>query len=37
MMMNLDPYGGLFDDEPKKILDIKQQLEDIDQPEDSLV
>ncbi|KAL3564760.1 hypothetical protein D5086_032806 [Populus alba] len=33
----LDPYGGLFDDEPKKILDIKQQLEDIDQPEDSLV
>ncbi|KAG6737299.1 hypothetical protein POTOM_058813 [Populus tomentosa] len=33
----LDPYGGLFDDEPKKILDIKQQLEDSDQPEDSLV
>ncbi|CAK7328528.1 unnamed protein product [Dovyalis caffra] len=33
----LDPYGGLFDDEPKKILDIKQQLEDLDQPEDSLV
>ncbi|KAB5511791.1 hypothetical protein DKX38_028819 [Salix brachista] len=33
----LDPYGGLFDDEPKKILDIKQQLEDIDQPEDSLI
>jgi len=27
----LDPYGGLFDDEPKKILVIKQQLEDIDQ------
>ncbi|KAI5604236.1 hypothetical protein POPTR_001G307600v4 [Populus trichocarpa] len=33
----LDPFGGLFDDEPKKILDIKQQLEDLDQPEDSLV
>lgn len=27
----LDPFGGLFDDEPKKILDIKQQLEDRDQ------
>jgi hypothetical protein len=27
----LDPFGGLFDDEPKKILDIKQQLEDLDQ------
>lgn len=23
----LDPYGGLFDDEQKKILQIKQQLE----------
>ncbi|KAJ6744446.1 MEDIATOR OF RNA polymerase II TRANSCRIPTION SUBUNIT 26C-RELATED [Salix purpurea] len=33
----LDPYGGFFDDEPKKIWDIKQQLEDIDQPEDLLV
>lgn len=24
----LDPYGGLFDDEQKKILEIKEQLED---------
>ena len=23
-----DPYGGLFDDEQRKILDIKEQLED---------
>lgn len=23
-----DPYGGLFDDEQKKILEIKEQLED---------
>lgn len=27
----LDPYGGLFDDEQKKILDIKEQLEEPDQ------
>ncbi|KAF9666031.1 hypothetical protein SADUNF_Sadunf16G0186600 [Salix dunnii] len=33
----LDPFGGLFDDEPKRILEIKQQLEDLDQPEESLV
>ncbi|TKY73875.1 mediator of RNA polymerase II transcription subunit 26c [Spatholobus suberectus] len=33
----LDPYGGLFDDEQKKILEIKEQLEDPDQSEDSLV
>ncbi|XP_062007233.1 probable mediator of RNA polymerase II transcription subunit 26c [Rosa rugosa] len=33
----LDPCAGLFDDEPKKILDIKKQLEDPDQSEDSLV
>ncbi|XP_024025610.1 probable mediator of RNA polymerase II transcription subunit 26c [Morus notabilis] len=33
----LDPYGGLFDDEQKKILEIKEQLEDSDQSEDTLV
>ncbi|KAL6225381.1 hypothetical protein ACLB2K_004231 [Fragaria x ananassa] len=34
----LDPCAGLFDDEPpRKILDIKKQLEDPDQSEDSLV
>ncbi|OAY36027.1 probable mediator of RNA polymerase II transcription subunit 26c [Manihot esculenta] len=33
----LDPYAGLFDDEQKKILEIKQHLEDPDQSEDSLV
>lgn len=33
----LDPYGGLFDDEQKKILEIKEQLEDPQQSEDSLV
>lgn len=33
----LDPCAGLFDDGPKKILDIKKQLEDADQSEDSLV
>ncbi|XP_061344984.1 probable mediator of RNA polymerase II transcription subunit 26c [Gastrolobium bilobum] len=32
-----DPYGGLFDDEEKKILEIKDQLEDPHQSEDSLV
>ncbi|KAL2339415.1 hypothetical protein Fmac_007355 [Flemingia macrophylla] len=33
----LDPYGGLFDGEQKKVLEIKEQLEEPDQPEDSLV
>ncbi|GLT44047.1 hypothetical protein SLA2020_179650 [Shorea laevis] len=33
----LDPYGGLFDDEQKRILEIKERLEDPDQSEDSLV
>ncbi|KAF2293162.1 hypothetical protein GH714_038465 [Hevea brasiliensis] len=33
----LDSYAGLFDDEQKKILEIKQHLEDPDQSEDSLV
>ncbi|KAL7213213.1 hypothetical protein ACSBR2_015838 [Camellia fascicularis] len=35
--MNRDPYGGLFDDEETRILNIKEQLEDPDQSEDSLV
>ncbi|KAH7520784.1 probable mediator of RNA polymerase II transcription subunit 26c [Ziziphus jujuba] len=33
----LDPYGGLFDDEQKKILEIREHLEEPDQSEDSLV
>lgn len=33
----VDPYGGLFDDEQKKILEIKEQLEDPEQTEDYLV
>uniref|UniRef100_A0A5B6YNG8 Putative mediator of RNA polymerase II transcription subunit 26c n=1 Tax=Davidia involucrata TaxID=16924 RepID=A0A5B6YNG8_DAVIN len=33
----LDPYAGLFDDEEARILRIKEQLEDRDQSEDSLV
>ncbi|KAM1426988.1 hypothetical protein ACFX11_019356 [Malus domestica] len=33
----LDPYAGLFDDEPKNILDIKKHLEDPYQSEDTLV
>ncbi|KAI4317151.1 hypothetical protein L6164_025049 [Bauhinia variegata] len=33
----LDPYGGLFDDEQKKILEIKEQLEDPQQSEESVV
>ena len=33
----IDPYGGLFDDEQKKILEIKELLEDPDQSEDSLL
>ena len=28
---DIDPYGGLFDDEQKKILEIKELLEDPDQ------
>ncbi|KAG5029778.1 putative mediator of RNA polymerase II transcription subunit 26c [Glycine soja] len=32
-----DPYGGLLDEEQKKILYIKEQLEDPHQSEDSLV
>ncbi|KAK6238250.1 hypothetical protein QUC31_003719 [Theobroma cacao] len=33
----LDPYGGLFDDEQKKILEIKEHLEEPHQSEDSLI
>uniref|UniRef100_A0A2P2LBK0 Uncharacterized protein MANES_12G149500 n=1 Tax=Rhizophora mucronata TaxID=61149 RepID=A0A2P2LBK0_RHIMU len=33
----LDPFGGLFEDEQRRILEIKQHLEDPDQSEDSLV
>ncbi|KAM6590663.1 hypothetical protein CsatA_013268 [Cannabis sativa] len=33
----LDPYGGLFDDEQKKIIEIKELLEHPGQSEDSLV
>ncbi|KAL1326853.1 hypothetical protein HN51_036976 [Arachis hypogaea] len=33
---DMDPFGGLFDDEQKKILEIKHQLEDPHQSEDSL-
>ncbi|XP_031109793.1 probable mediator of RNA polymerase II transcription subunit 26c [Ipomoea triloba] len=32
-----DPYGGLFDDEQTKILRIKEQLEDPEQPEESVI
>ncbi|KAG5010308.1 hypothetical protein JHK87_018823 [Glycine soja] len=32
-----DLYKGLFDDEQRKILDIKEQLEDPHQPKDLLV
>ncbi|XP_022764799.1 probable mediator of RNA polymerase II transcription subunit 26c isoform X5 [Durio zibethinus] len=34
---DLDPYGGLFDDEQKRVLEIKERLEVPDQSEDSLV
>ncbi|KZV53736.1 putative mediator of RNA polymerase II transcription subunit 26c [Dorcoceras hygrometricum] len=34
---DLDPYGGLFDDEQTKILGIKEQLEDPHQSEDAVV
>ncbi|XP_022774753.1 probable mediator of RNA polymerase II transcription subunit 26c isoform X2 [Durio zibethinus] len=33
----LDPYGGLFDDEQKRILEIKEHLEEPNQSEDSLI
>ncbi|XP_071710845.1 probable mediator of RNA polymerase II transcription subunit 26c isoform X2 [Rutidosis leptorrhynchoides] len=32
-----DPYGGLFDDEQTKILEIKEQLEDPHQSDDAVV
>ncbi|KAK4430653.1 putative mediator of RNA polymerase II transcription subunitc [Sesamum alatum] len=34
---DLDPYGGLFDDEQTKIVSIKEQLEDPNQSEDAVV
>lgn len=34
---DLDPYAGMFDDEQKKILEIKEQLEDPHQSEDFVV
>ncbi|XP_050207171.1 probable mediator of RNA polymerase II transcription subunit 26c [Mercurialis annua] len=34
---DMDPYAGLFDDEQKKIFEIKQNLEDPDQPDDYVV
>ncbi|XP_010422933.1 PREDICTED: probable mediator of RNA polymerase II transcription subunit 26c [Camelina sativa] len=34
---DFDPFAGLFDDEQKSILDIKERLEDPDLSEDSLV
>ncbi|GFP94512.1 probable mediator of RNA polymerase ii transcription subunit 26c [Phtheirospermum japonicum] len=34
---DVDPYGGLFDDEQTKILSIKEQLEDPHQSEDDVV
>ncbi|KAB2085768.1 hypothetical protein ERO13_A05G401200v2 [Gossypium hirsutum] len=34
---DMDPYGGLFDDEQKRVLEIKERLELPDQSEDSLV
>ncbi|XWS56985.1 hypothetical protein CRYUN_Cryun09bG0132800 [Craigia yunnanensis] len=34
---DLDPCGGLFDDEQKRVLEIKERLEVPDQSEDSLV
>ncbi|KAJ7956959.1 Transcription elongation factor [Quillaja saponaria] len=33
----IDPFGGLFEDDQKKILEIRDLLEDPDQSEDSLV
>ncbi|KAL0282579.1 UNVERIFIED_CONTAM: putative mediator of RNA polymerase II transcription subunitc [Sesamum angustifolium] len=34
---DLDPYGGLFDDEQTKIVTIKEQLEDPNQSEEAVV
>ncbi|CAA0839207.1 Probable mediator of RNA polymerase II transcription subunit 26c [Striga hermonthica] len=34
---DVDPYGGLFDDEQTRILTIKEQLEDPNQSEDDVV
>ncbi|KAL3818814.1 hypothetical protein ACJIZ3_004719 [Penstemon smallii] len=34
---DLDPYGGLFDDEQSRIIDIKEQLEDPNQSEEAVV
>ncbi|XP_031264200.1 probable mediator of RNA polymerase II transcription subunit 26c isoform X3 [Pistacia vera] len=34
---DVDTYGGLFDDEQRRILEIKEHLEDPDQSEDSLI
>ncbi|CAI0555082.1 unnamed protein product [Linum tenue] len=34
---DVDPYDLLFDDEQRRVLEIKQRLEDPDQTEDSLV
>ncbi|OMO56107.1 hypothetical protein COLO4_35774 [Corchorus olitorius] len=34
---DLDPYGGLFDDEQKRILEIKERLGEPNQSEDSLI
>ncbi|TYG66001.1 hypothetical protein ES288_D06G232700v1 [Gossypium darwinii] len=34
---DFDPYGGLFDDEQKRVLEIKERLELPDQSEDTLV
>ncbi|KAI3761797.1 hypothetical protein L1987_52219 [Smallanthus sonchifolius] len=33
----IDPYGGLFDDEQSKILRIKEQLEDPEQSDDDVI
>ncbi|EPS71234.1 hypothetical protein M569_03526, partial [Genlisea aurea] len=34
---DMDPYGGLFDDEQTRILSIKEQLEDPHQSEDAVI
>ncbi|XP_031272887.1 uncharacterized protein LOC116131378 [Pistacia vera] len=34
---DVDPYGSLLDDEQKRILEIKEHLEDLDLFEDSLI
>lgn len=33
----LDPFGGLFDDEQTKLLELKEQLEDLDQVSSSSI